>query len=197
MRASSPFIAKAVRAITGMVRVASSRLSSTVASRPSMPGSWISIRMRSGCSARANARPASASVALSTVCRTEFNRNIASVMLVALSSMMRTFAMSVDQLASRYGPPDFDRDAFTVELGLIHDRRHVAIQLGAVLGGDLLGCGHHDRNGSRIGMFVERLHNVEAVHLRHHQIEHDQVWQLLPRGIDCLAAAVRPQQIGG
>src|SRR5208337_4878157 len=37
MRASSPFIARAVRAITGMVRVASSRLSNAVAWSPSMP----------------------------------------------------------------------------------------------------------------------------------------------------------------
>lgn len=41
MRSSSPFIARAVRAITGRARVASSRFSSAIASRPSIPGSWI------------------------------------------------------------------------------------------------------------------------------------------------------------
>ena len=47
------------------------------------------------------------------------------------------------------------------------------------------------------GCSLERLHHVEAVHLRHHQIEHDQVRQLLPRGLDRLAAAVRAQHGAG
>ncbi len=96
-----------------------------------------------------------------------------------------------------HGPPDFGREAVAVELGLFHDRRHVAVQLGAVLGGDLLGGDHQDRNAGRVGLFAERLHHVEAVHLRHHQIEHDQVRQLPPRGLDRLAAAVRAQHGAG
>jgi hypothetical protein len=44
---------------------------------------------------------------------------------------------------------------------------------------------------TRIGMravsgCAERFHHVEAVHLRHHQIEHDQVRQLPPRDVDRL-----------
>ena len=37
------------------------------------------------------------------------------------------------------------------------------------------------------GRSLERLDDVEAVHVRHHQIEHDQVRQLPARGIDGLA----------
>ena len=60
--------------------------------------------------------------------------------------------MSGDPLPARHGPPDFGREAVTVELGLFHDRRHIAIQPGAILGGDLLGGDHQDRNASRVGI---------------------------------------------
>ena len=40
---------------------------------------------------------------------------------------------------------------------------------------------------------MERFNDVEAVDVRHHQIQHDQVRQLTPRGIDGLVAAVRAQ----
>src|SRR5450756_328513 len=173
MRSSSPFIARAVRAITGMARVASSRLSSTVASRPSMPGSWMSIRIRLGCSSRANLSPISASAALSTVWPADCSRNIANVILAGLSSTIRTFAISGDQVAARHGPPDFDPKTVPVELGLFHDRRHLGTQLGTVLGGYPLGGYHQDRNTGGVGMFIERGHHVEAVHPRHHQIEYD------------------------
>src|ERR1019366_7348910 len=191
MRSSSPFIARAVRAITGIARVASSRLSSPMASRPSIPGSWISIKIRFGRSSRANVIPASASVALSTVWPADCNRNTANVMLAGLSSTTRIVAMLGDQLAARHGPPNFGHNAVTVEHDLFYDRRHMASEPGAVLGGDLLGGDHEDRNAGRVRMPVERLHHVEAVYLRHHQIEHDQVRELLPRRIDRLTAAVR------
>src|SRR5258705_52878 len=53
MRSSSPFIASAVRAMIGMARVSSSSVSNAVAARPSMPGSWMSMRIRLGFSLRA------------------------------------------------------------------------------------------------------------------------------------------------
>src|SRR5580765_2457815 len=48
--------------------------------------------------------------------------------------------------AARDGPVDFGRKAFAVERGLVHDRRHAAIQLGAIFVGDLLGGDHEDRD---------------------------------------------------
>ena len=50
-----------------------------------------------------------------------------------------------------------------IELRLFHDRRHVAVQPGAVLGGDLLGGDHQDRDPRGVRLLVERLHDVEAV----------------------------------
>src|SRR5688572_2377753 len=151
MRSSSPFMARAVRAITGMARVASSRLSCRAASRPSMPGSWISIRIRSGCSARASVNPASASVALITVCPAVRTRNVARVMLAGLSSTIRTLATSGDHEAPRQGPLDFRLEALLVQFRLFHDRGHGAAELGTVLGRDLLAGDDQDGNAGRGG----------------------------------------------
>src|SRR3989442_510667 len=65
--ALSPFIAWAVSAITGICRVAGSCLSNWVASRPSRSGRLMSMRIRSGRSARAKAMPLAASSAFTTV----------------------------------------------------------------------------------------------------------------------------------
>src|SRR6267142_1538205 len=46
----SSFIAIAVSAMIGMAAVAGFFFSRAVAAKPSMPGSWMSIRIRSGCS---------------------------------------------------------------------------------------------------------------------------------------------------
>src|SRR6267154_4614158 len=180
-----------------MARVAWSALSCAVASRPSMRGSWMSIRIRPGCTSRANVSPVSASVTLTTVWPADSSRNFTSFMLAALSSTTRTVAMSDDRLASRHRPPDFGRKAGTVELRLFHDRCDVTIQLDAVLGRNSLGGDHHDRNVSRCSVFTECHNYVEAVHLRHHEIQDNQVRQLTLRGLDCLLASVRPENGAG
>ena len=81
--------------------------------------------------------PASASVALSTVWPTDCSRNTANVMLVGLSSRSGLLPCQATEWRPTW-PPDFGRKAVAVELGLFHDRRHIAIQLGAVLAGNLL-----------------------------------------------------------
>ena len=47
------------------------------------------------------------------------------------------------------------------------------------------------------GCLLERLDHVEAVDVRHHQIEHDQIRQLPARHLDRLAAAIRAQHGAG
>src|ERR1019366_2414378 len=183
--------------MTGMARVASSCLRSIVAWRPSMPGSWMSIRIRLGSSLRASFRPASAFVAMSTVWPTASRRMTVTVVWAGLSSMTRTVAMSRPRSAAGHGPPDFVPDAAVVERALGHDRRHVAIQRVALLHGDLLGGDDQDRNASGVGSRAERLDHVEAGHLRHHQVEHDAVPQLPPRDLDRLPSAARAQHGAG
>src|SRR5688500_16560037 len=152
MRSSSPFMARAVRAITGMTRVAWSCLSCTVASRPSMPGSWMSIRMRYGRSARARVRPASASVALMTSCPAAFTRYVCGVLVAVSSSTISTLAMSGHYRSPRHGPSDLGREALLIEVSLFHDRRHGAGELCAVLGSDRLAGDDQDGDARRIGV---------------------------------------------
>src|SRR2546423_9245097 len=193
MRSLSPFIAKAVSAITGMSRVVASPLSSPVARNPSIPGSWISIKMRSGCSACAKATPASASLAFSTVCPTDSSRNVARVMFAELSSTTSTFVISDGGFPTGHCSPDFDREPASIEIGLFHDRRHEPIQLVTVLPVDRFRGEHEDWYPRGAGVLMERVNNVEPAHIGHHQIEHDQVGQLLPRHLDRLCAAIGSQ----
>src|SRR3984957_18391773 len=166
MRSSSPLIARAVSAITGIARVASSCLSSAVAFRPSMPGSWISIRTRWGCSARAIVSPASASVALSTVWPADCSRNVANAILAGLSSITRMTATSGDLPPPRQRAPNLGGKQLGVESGLVHDRRHVASEVGVLLGRDVLGGDHQHRDPGGIGVFVGRSQHIEAVYFR-------------------------------
>src|SRR6202022_2931336 len=53
MRSSSPFMAKAVTATTGIALSSASSLSHFVTSSPDTSGSWMSIRIKSGCDRRA------------------------------------------------------------------------------------------------------------------------------------------------
>ena len=68
-----------------------------------------------------------------------------------------------------------------------------AVESHAIGGGDLLGG--HDENGNSSGFLIlaERLDDVEAAHLRHHEIEDDQIGSLSPRELDRLASAERAQ----
>src|SRR5450759_3310638 len=197
MRSSSPFIASAVRAITGMSRVASSAFRSAHACSPSMPGSWISIRTRSGCSRRANAMPASASVARSTAWPADFSRKVAKVMLAGLSSITSTVAISGNNMAAGHGPANFGDKAVLVEASLFHDRHHITTESFAVLGCDVFCGDHEDRYAGCGGVFVEGSDHVEAAHFGHHQVEHDQNRNLPSRGIDRLTAAVCAQNGAG
>src|SRR6185295_14546749 len=117
----------------------------------------MSIRIRSGNSPRAKFSPASASVAVSTIWPADCSSRAVRNMLSGLSSTIRIFATSGDHLASGHGPPDFGDEAVAAELGLLDDRRDRTIQLGAILGGDLFGGDHQDRNAGRVGMVAERL----------------------------------------
>ena len=62
-----------------------------------------------------------------------------------------------------------------------------------LLGGDLERSDDDQRNACRRGIPVERIDDVEAAHLRHHQVEHDQVGQLTLGDLDRFASAVRAE----
>src|SRR5260221_3883599 len=98
----------------------------------------MSIRIKSGHASRARVSPATAWVAVRTVCPTDWSRNTASVMCAVLSSTTRTTATSVGHPAARHGPPHFGSETIAIELALFHDRRDKPVQLGAILAGNLL-----------------------------------------------------------
>src|SRR4029077_10975660 len=79
----------AVSAMTGMAAVSESAFSSLVNSRPSMPGSWMSMRIRSGVFVASTSRASSADPAPTTT-KPSFSRMTgASIRLPALSSTIR------------------------------------------------------------------------------------------------------------
>src|SRR5690349_13496768 len=155
----------------------------------------MSIRIRSGCSAAANARPASASVARNALCPTDSSRKVASVMFAGLSSITRTFAISGCQLPSRDGSPDFAGESTAIEISFLQNRRHQSVQLATILGGYRLRGDNQYRDAGGARLLVKRLNDVEAGDVRHHQIEHDQVGQLAPGDVDCVAATVGAQDL--
>ena len=105
------------------------RLSSAVASRPSMPGSWMSIRIRSGCSLARQRQPGLG------VGRAEHGvaRRLAAGRPPASCwrGCPRRSGPSPCQAAAvpaGHRAPDLGREAVAVELRLLHDRRHVAVR---------------------------------------------------------------------
>ena len=97
-------------------------------------------------------------------------------MLAGLSSTTRTVAISGDRLTSGHRPPDLGREAVAVELGLLDDRS-ITKPFSLARSSAVICLAVTTRIGMRrrVGLSLERLDHVEAVHLRHHQIEHDQV----------------------
>src|SRR6266550_2784248 len=152
---------------------------------------------RSGRSSRATATPVSAFVAPSTSCPADSSRNFARVMLAGLSSTIRILAISGDDLTPRHGTPDLDGKAASVEVALAHDRRDITIELLAVFICYWLRGDDEDRYGCCVPLILEGRYHIESVDLRHHQIEHDQIRQLAPRGLDSLATAVGAQHRAG
>ena len=58
---------------------------------------------------------------------------------------------------------------------LLENLLHVPVEPLAVLGGQVLGGDHHDRDGPPGLVAAELGDELEAVHLRHHQVEQDQL----------------------
>src|SRR5580658_4583095 len=138
-------MAIAVSAMTGMAAVAGSCLSRAVAARPSMPGNWISIRIRWGRSVRASVSPLSASTAQSTVWPALRTSREANFMLARLSSMIRMVATVRSLLMRPQRSPDLGDEEFMVEFGFrdnVDDIRRIAAEGGTVFRRDHLG-GHH------------------------------------------------------
>src|ERR1043165_1040146 len=155
----------------------------------------MSIRMRSGCSDDASAIPASASTALNEVWPADSSRNVARVMFAGLSSTTRTFAISGWDLAARDSSPDFTGESTAIEISLLQNRRHQSVQLATILGGYRLRRDNQYWDVGGAWLLVERLHDVEPGHVRHHEIEYDEVGQFASGDVDCVAATIGAQDL--
>src|SRR4051812_6597707 len=152
----------------------------------------MSIRISSGCPSRAKVSPTSAVAAASTVWPSDSRRNVASFMFAALSSTSRMVATSVTPRAE-HRPADLVGEPLTIEAGFPHDGRHVAVESRPLIRADR-GCrDDHDRDASGRWRLAQRFHDLEAVHVGHHQIEDDEIGQLALCDVDPLASAVGAQ----
>src|SRR4051812_45447327 len=118
-------------------------------------------------------------------------------MFASLSSTSRMIAMSVSRYAGSHGSPDFVSESLAVEASLAHNRRHVAVEPRSVVWTYRRRRDDHDGDARRRGQLSERLNDLEAVHLRHHEVQNDEIGQLLAGHIDGFASAVRPQNLTG
>src|SRR5215218_6090166 len=113
-----------------------------------MPGSWMSMRIRSGRHSSASVKPLSALVAGTTVCPTDSRRKVDSSMFVALSSTTRMVDMSDRGLRTGHGAPHLGDEPLAVESSLPHHRGDEAVEPGPVLGTERRG-GEDDHGDAR------------------------------------------------
>src|SRR3954469_25993520 len=100
-------------------------------------------------------------------------------MFAGLSSTTRMRGTLRGPRTHGHRAPDLHAEAGALERRLTHDARDVTVEPVAVRGGDLLRREDDNRDARRLRMPVERLHDIEAADVRHHQVEDDEVGQLL------------------
>src|SRR5438445_7101335 len=148
----SPAIARALSATMGIEWNASSALSCLVNVSPSMPGSWMSIRIRSGRSRCMLSRASSAEPATLTWWPAASSVYWINIWLAALSSTTRIVTLSDGApFTARSGSDQLVQPADELRprhrLALEHSRDE-AVELLLVLLRQLLGREHHDRDGA-------------------------------------------------
>src|SRR4051812_38445022 len=111
-------------------------------------------------------------------------------MLAGLSSTIKIVAISGSFISPGHCAPNLGAEVFEFEFCFGQDCGHVTIELVALLDSQLHRSEHHDWDlgGGRVS--TQLLDQIETADVRHHQIEHDQVWRLAAHRGDTLAATV-------
>src|SRR5450432_315387 len=160
-----------------MCRVAGSAFSWRVRSTPFMPGSWMSIRIRSGGANEMLISALPASCALSTSKPSSLSTKVTSSTFMALSSTtrIRPRVMSVARGRRRRQVPSTQVLEHRRELAaaLADDRLGGAAEHRVLLGGEDHAGPDEDRRVTPLRHPAQRVEHGEAVDGRHHQIEHD------------------------
>src|SRR5262245_53100375 len=166
-------------AMMGIFLVSGAAFKRRVASQPSMPGRPRSMRIRSGRSVTAMAMPCSASVATSTVKPARPRRFFMTYTLSSLSSMYRILMASLGGSAPLDGGHERMAELAQQLVGIgpsLEDHAlDTAVEAGAIVLGEVLGGYDEHRNVAAVRAAAELGQELEAVHLGHHQIEHDDV----------------------
>src|SRR5213080_1464680 len=178
--------------------VAESALSLRVRASPSMPGSWMSMRMRRGANSRRTVSASSASAAVRTVYPSPARSTRISFRLTELSSTIRirspaTRALRGPASAGRHryvGGEFFDerRGAQRLE----HDGLRGSLEPLALLLREVLHGPHDDRRPAAGGALPEAFQEFESVDLRHGEVENHGSGSRFPDGLQ-RAFRVRPE----
>src|SRR3954454_18761478 len=179
----------AVRKITGMSLVAGSRCNAANVAGPSMSGIITSRRMASGRAARAVVMPDAPDSAVSTS-----QSSVSSSVASAISRISSSSSMISTRLRCTFNL-HFRRDEMQEAHDLVFEllERHTALgqklrgaeaQPLLIRGLHLLG-GVNDQRDVREGVgFLQPVDDVESVHLRQDEIEHDQIGTPIEDQID-------------
>src|SRR5690606_21717369 len=191
---------------TGILLVASSRVSARVAWKPLMPGSTTSISTRSGCCSRASVRPSSALLATRTSWPSRSSHWVKTARSVGESSISRIRAMLLP--APRSGVDvgtDGAKQLFASErFGQVLFRPDDAAA--RLVEQAVLGRQHDHRRRLELLVALDERARLVAVQARHHDVDEDDLRLLvgdLGQGLeavgggDDLASLPLEQSLGG
>src|SRR6516165_6123568 len=178
----SPSMAWAVSARTEIWHVAASALRRQVASQPSISGRLMSIRIRSGASDRAKAKPWMPSTARMTSNPFRSRRLESMSRLSSLSSTNSTLGMiglavgpAILPGAGLHQVVDLAHQLIAAGSLLLEDLLHATVELLVIgLGQDLARHDHYGDGLPRLDL-AELPDEFKAVHHGHRQVEHDQI----------------------
>src|SRR5947209_251302 len=114
-------------------------------------------------------------------------------MFAALSSTSRMVAISMPHDADGHRTSHFVGKSLSVEAGFAHDRRYIAVETRALVSTDRRRRHDHHRYARRLRRLAEGFDDFEAIYVRHHEVEHDEVGQFAPGHLDRLLTTERTE----
>src|ERR1700704_5511 len=171
-------MAYAVSAMMMISWCAGSALSRRVSSRPSIRGSWRSIKIRRGINDSRTLSASSASIAVFTSYPSVARMTFANLRFCGLSSTMRIGSRAISTLWRRGGqwqqPPKLLNERARAALVLGHDAGDRGLEPAAVARIQILHGPDDDGNFATGGHRAKPRNEFETIHARHKQVhDHD------------------------
>src|SRR5262249_3231738 len=172
-----------------MAAVAGSLFSSRVKERPSWSGSCTSIRISSGGRSRISSAASGAEAATRTSWPSSSSTARVSSWLASLSSMTRIELTSSRSVPMRDHAFEQADDVLCAHRAAAEDLGDAAVEQALVCLAEVGRGEDHDGHLPRRLVRAQRLDDVEARHLRHHQVEQHEVRMLRASELDRLQAS--------